>query len=178
MSTKYQSEKLTIEIVSAILGLIQSGARYTSKEIVSILASDFSPEHTRTYLYRLRDQGDIGGGAYKGYTITRRGASKLKRLRLTPLVQRQNWDAKWRMVIYDIPEEYRKERDLVRRLIKQLGFRQLQQSVWVHPLPCLNEFEVIRNAYGINNHLLLLEVNHSRVFSSLLKSFHLQEIEE
>ena len=76
------------------------------------------------------------------------------------------------------PEKFRRERNMVRELIKQLGFLQLQQSVWAHPLPCLEQFKKIRDAYGIESHLLLLEAEHDEEFVELLKQFHLHHIEK
>ncbi|KKR31943.1 MAG: PaaX domain protein [Candidatus Gottesmanbacteria bacterium GW2011_GWC2_39_8] len=49
------------------------------------------------------------------------------------------WDKLWRIVIYDIPEEQRKERRRLRIKLKTLGFGQWQRSVWVSPHP-VNEF--------------------------------------
>lgn len=42
-----------------------------------------------------------------------------------------NWDGKWRIVIFDIPEQKRLIRDLFRRNLKKWGFRHLQKSVWI-----------------------------------------------
>ena len=46
-----------------------------------------------------------------------------------------NWDGKWRIFIFDIPERLRKYRDFLRTELSSLGFYQLQKSVWIHPLP-------------------------------------------
>ncbi len=43
------------------------------------------------------------------------------------------WDGKWRVVIFDVPERVRGRRDFLRRELSELGFRQLQKSVWVTP---------------------------------------------
>lgn len=43
----------------------------------------------------------------------------------------KNWDGKWRIVIFDIPEQKRLIRDLFRRNLKKWGFKHLQKSVWV-----------------------------------------------
>lgn len=45
--------------------------------------------------------------------------------------EEQEWDGKWRVVIFDIPEEKRRIRDLFRRKLKRWGFKNWQQSVWV-----------------------------------------------
>lgn len=44
-----------------------------------------------------------------------------------------NWDHKWRLVIFDIPEKHRLARDVFRRRIKEMGFYQIQKSVFVYP---------------------------------------------
>lgn len=41
------------------------------------------------------------------------------------------WDGKWRIVIFDIPEQKRLVRDLFRRNLKKWGFKNLQKSVWI-----------------------------------------------
>ncbi|MBI2595979.1 CRISPR-associated endonuclease Cas2 [Candidatus Daviesbacteria bacterium] len=41
------------------------------------------------------------------------------------------WDGKWRIVIFDIPENKRKIRVLFRRRLVQWGFKKWQLSVWV-----------------------------------------------
>jgi len=45
------------------------------------------------------------------------------------------WDKKWRMINFDIPEESRNTRNRIRYSLKQLGFKNLQRSLWVSPLP-------------------------------------------
>lgn len=44
---------------------------------------------------------------------------------------RYNWDGKWRIIVFDIPEAKRLIRDLLRERLKRWGFTQLQKSVWV-----------------------------------------------
>lgn len=43
------------------------------------------------------------------------------------------WDGKWRVVIFDIPEQARKRRDQLRGLLKRNGFKKLQASVFISP---------------------------------------------
>lgn len=44
-----------------------------------------------------------------------------------------SWDKKWRLVIFDIPEEKRRLRDYLRRYLKTLGFGKVQRSIWISP---------------------------------------------
>lgn len=54
---------------------------------------------------------------------------------LIPLRRFQNnkWDNKWRILIFDIEEKSRIIRDLLRKKLKELGFAQWQESVYVTP---------------------------------------------
>ena len=53
------------------------------------------------------------------------------------------WDKKWRIVIFDIPEELHKNRNQFRAKLKNLGFYMLQKSVFVIPYPCEKELGYI-----------------------------------
>jgi len=44
------------------------------------------------------------------------------------------------IVIYDIPEEKKKERDWFRRHLKKFNFIMIQRSVWVGPSPLPKDF--------------------------------------
>jgi len=46
---------------------------------------------------------------------------------------KQNWDKKLRLVIFDVQEINRFKRNQLRRLLKQLGFIMIQKSVWLSP---------------------------------------------
>lgn len=43
----------------------------------------------------------------------------------------EKWDGKWRIVVWDIPEQKRIIRNLFRRNLKKWGFKSLQKSVWI-----------------------------------------------
>lgn len=48
---------------------------------------------------------------------------------------KKKWDGKWRLILWDIPESSRIQRDRLRRFCKALGFYQLQKSVFIRPSP-------------------------------------------
>jgi phenylacetic acid degradation operon negative regulatory protein len=43
----------------------------------------------------------------------------------------KEWDGKYRIVIFDIPEQKKLVRNLFRRNLKKWGFKPLQKSVWI-----------------------------------------------
>lgn len=48
----------------------------------------------------------------------------------------RQWDKKWRIVMFDIPEKERGFRDILREHLQGLNFYKLQQSVFASPHPC------------------------------------------
>ncbi len=51
------------------------------------------------------------------------------------LPDKREWDEKWRMVVFDIPESARPQRNRLRQLLKINGFKTIQKSVYVNPQP-------------------------------------------
>jgi len=52
------------------------------------------------------------------------------------LNKNKKWDGKWRVLVFDIPESRRFDRDNIRRALISIGFMRLQDSVWVYPYNC------------------------------------------
>ena len=48
---------------------------------------------------------------------------------------KQKWDKKWRIIFFDIPEKKRHLRDYLRTVIKFIGFKEFQKSIWIYPYP-------------------------------------------
>lgn len=48
----------------------------------------------------------------------------------------KKWDGKWRIVSFDIPQEHKPIRDVLRSLLMRAGFKQVQKSVYIHPHTC------------------------------------------
>jgi phenylacetic acid degradation operon negative regulatory protein len=63
------------------------------------------------------------------------------RIRYAKIKPAGPWDKKWRIVLYDIPEDEREARNAFRDHLKQLGLRKLQQSAGIHPYDCKNEVD-------------------------------------
>lgn len=61
----------------------------------------------------------------------------------------QKWDGKWRVVLFDIPENRKKLRESLRFHLKQLKFYEFQKSVFVHPYDCKDEIDYLIEFYDI-----------------------------
>lgn len=66
------------------------------------------------------------------------------------------WDKKWRLIIFDIPENKRSIRDRIRKIFKSAGFYKLQDSVWVYPYDCEDVVGLLKTDYGIGRDLLYI----------------------
>lgn len=69
----------------------------------------------------------------------------------------EKWDGKWRLVIWDIPEKRRNARDLLRHQLKQLGFQQLQKSVWASKKNCTAILREYIKKVGIDEWVKVVE---------------------
>ena len=146
MSSRRHGNKIVADITKAILFAFKTVNHLTIQQIVSELDDEYSELRIRKRVYSLRYQGLIAGDIKQDLILTDRGVWALEDLSFCQLIQHKKWDKKWRMVIFDIPEAKRPARDQIRRLLKDLGFLKLQISVWVHPLPCLEQFRIIRES--------------------------------
>ena len=59
------------------------------------------------------------------------------------LQQQDKWDGLWRIVIFDVPERFKKGRNALSSKLKQLGLYPLQKSVFIYPYECKDEIDFI-----------------------------------
>ncbi|EKD56945.1 MAG: hypothetical protein ACD_58C00039G0006 [uncultured bacterium] len=85
----------------------------------------------------------------------------------------EKWDGLWRVVIFDVPEEKKVARDVLRNKLKELGFVQLQKSVFVLPYPCKKEIDIIRETYKIWPHVTYMLVKEIDLQEKLVNHFNL-----
>jgi CRISPR-associated endonuclease Cas2 len=65
----------------------------------------------------------------------------------------KKWDKKWRIVAFDIPEKKRAARRALKTKLDQLGFVQLQESIYVYPYPCEKEVRYLCSIYEVNDYI-------------------------
>lgn len=70
------------------------------------------------------------------------------------------WDRKWRLIIFDIPNDKRVASGAFSNKLKDLGFYRLQKSVYLYPFPCEKEIEFITSIFDIREHILILNVSN------------------
>lgn len=83
------------------------------------------------------------------------------------------WDKKWRVVLFDIPEDKKGARDALRQKLTSLGFQELQKSVLIYPFPCRDELDFLIEYLGLRRYVRILEATDIDVTPHLKKRFQL-----
>ena len=79
-----------------------------------------------------------------------------------PLLHLQNkpWDGRWRIVMFDIAEIYKRKRDDLREKLKELGFGMLQESVFITPHDIIKDFSEYAESIGLRDSVDVLEASY------------------
>ena len=83
------------------------------------------------------------------------------------------WDRKWRIVMFDVPEKHKKARDALSRSLKNMGFEQLQKSVFVHPFECSKEIIFVAEFFNVRPYIRHVLADHIDNEAMLKKKFNL-----
>ncbi|MBI2017728.1 helix-turn-helix transcriptional regulator [Candidatus Daviesbacteria bacterium] len=67
------------------------------------------------------------------------------------------WDGKWRIVIFDIPENKKVVREVLRGRLKLWGFQLWQKSVWASKKNLTNKLRGLIKELGIEDWVLVIE---------------------
>lgn len=127
---------------------------------------------------RLKKRGYIAlTKTQKGWLLKllRRGEQRLNEIDFQNLkLQKQKlWDGKWRLYIFDIPEEQRTARDLLRRKLRQLGLYNVQRSVFAYPYDCRQELGMVSDHYKVTRFATYVETSFIDIDEELRKQFNL-----
>ena len=92
--------------------------------------------------------------------ITKEGEKKALKFKIDEMEIKKpaKWDGEWRVVIFDIPERFKKAREALRKKLKDLGFIKLQESVFVLPYECEDEINFIMEVFLIRPFVRFMRV--------------------
>ena len=108
-------------------------------------------------------------------TITEKGMKRALKYKLNQLKIQSPmlWDKKWRVVIFDVPENKKRNRDYFRSYLSNLGFFRLNESVFIYPHSCFDEIEFLRQISGIGKEVTYMIVENIETSADLKKHFNL-----
>ncbi|MDQ5971475.1 MAG: hypothetical protein QG566_421 [Patescibacteria group bacterium] len=97
-----------------------------------------------------------------GFTrLTKEGKKKAHSIKLdndTTLLN-TTWDGSWRIIMLDLPEERKAERESLRYLLKKAGFVCLKNSAWISPYTFELMFYNIKKDLNLSTELVILVTN-------------------
>lgn len=146
----------TLFLVPASIGVSKTsrGAHITFTRAGSMLA-ELNYETIKRAIRRLQEKGWLK----ENLRITKAGQERITGIvPLQALRERERkWDGRWRLVIFDIPEKKRGERDVLRVTLHRLRFAQLQKSIWVSAHPYLGDVRSIIKERRLDSYVMLAE---------------------
>lgn len=90
--------------------------------------------------------------------ITDKGRQKILKYNLEQMELKRKTDGKWRVIIYDVANLKKYQRDNFRIILEKLQFLRLQESVYLTPFVCDKEIEYLREVFDVGNEVLVLKV--------------------
>jgi len=139
-----------VSVSQVVLLILSQTGRATFRQLrahpyARILGAQRSENSFYTALARLKRRRAITRTADHHYELTSAGEyaalkafvrkehRELEVKQSTAKATAQQWDGKWRIVLFDVPEGKRPIRDYLRNVLKRHGFREFQRSMWVWP---------------------------------------------
>lgn len=163
------SELVLLLIATPIALSSPYGSGRITKEFMEYLEDKLTPEEMEGIqsgkvsqaLYRLRKRKIIDIFEKDGLVhiyLTEKGKKRTIKADLNKISIQQPdvWDNKWRMVMFDIPEDKRSAREALRKKLKNLKLFQFQKSVWIYPYDCQREIDLIASVFDIGEHITIL----------------------
>ncbi|MEW6610904.1 MAG: hypothetical protein AB1352_04770 [Patescibacteria group bacterium] len=180
-------KKIKDTISNVILPILGAGALLTvalvAPNIVQILdinghAHRFPRDRVKRSLKHLERRNCIRRASKRSewnYILTEKGEKLLQKKHIAQLTipKPPSWDRKWRMVIFDIPENFNKARNALRWKLKQLGFHYLNLSVWIYPYECQDEINAIADYYAVGRFVRFLRLEYFDGMEELAHHFRL-----
>lgn len=149
------------------LALVFPGAGYVYKEFKKEQWEKAKRRGRLNYtIKRLEKQNLVSWKEKDGeliLTLTEQGKKKVLKYKIDEMriEKPKKWDGFFRVIVFDIPEREREARNTFRKKLKNLGFYQLQKSVFVCPYECREEVDFLRHELDIAkfvNYILAKEI--------------------
>jgi hypothetical protein len=107
----------------------------------------------------LIEQLPSGQTQYARLTRAGRVKASSQKLDASGSILDPNWDGKWRIILLDLPESRKNERESLRYLLKKAGFVMLKNSAWISPYPFEHLFTNIKKDLGLTSELMIITTN-------------------
>ena len=132
-------------------------------EQLGAFPDDLTINERRALIANIRRQGLIEITKRDGNLVIQpsvKAIHRIQRAQISTLFVRPQtkWDGTWRMVSYDIPARYSKQRRLFTQELHRLGFTLIKDSTWFHPYPCFDAVSELIAFCGLSNFVMVAEI--------------------
>jgi DNA-binding transcriptional regulator PaaX len=105
--------------------------------------------------------------------ITELGKRKVLEYKLgtMQLARKEKWDGKWRIVMFDIPEQKKRVRNAISYKIKDIGMHPIQKSVFVFPYSCKDEIDFVGEMFGVRKNIIYIEAMYIEGADNIKRHF-------
>jgi len=129
--------------------------------------------HFQKYIYNLKAQGLVVENSNEQVKLSKKGKERLTALKNKRILHKDSYEKqagnKIVIVSYDLPTPFNKERDILREILKRLGFTMIHKSVWVGKVKIPKDFIVAIEKLGILKFIEILEVTKNGSLNQLIK---------
>ena len=94
------------------------------------------------------------------------------------LARQKNWDGKWHIVIFDIPEKYGKARRALSWKIRQMGAFSMQKSVFIYPFFWRDEIDFVTEFFHVSPYVRYIEAFQVEGEKDLCRHFDLPPLKD
>jgi len=182
-----QKQSLSEKILLHLAGCVDAGCSYTFQKRTGIsgkLIRSFirtNKKDFRTSITELKKEKFIEKKTnYDGsvvVSLTDRGKLRALNIRFRRLNdKKEKWDGKWRMVAFDIPEEFRKGRNALHYRMHMAGFYELQKSIFLYPHECEKEIRDFVALFELQKYVCFALLDSIDGQEFLKKKFRLSEL--
>lgn len=92
--------------------------------------------------------------------VTEKGKNRLLEYNFENIrIKSKRRDGKWRLIMFDIPEYKKSEREIFRKKLIQLGCVRVQDSVFACAFPCKDEVDFLSNYLEIVGFVTIVSLN-------------------
>jgi len=104
---------------------------------------------------------NISSGTHNYARLTKEGKKKAHSIKLDGdnAVLNTSWDGYWRMILLDLPEDRKNEREALRYLLKKAGFICVKNSVWISMYSFEHLFTNIKKDLNLTTEMMIIVTN-------------------
>ncbi len=173
---KLTAKKLLLSLAQISLPFFQASSIYKTGANKLLSGIYCEKEEISDKIKYLKQMGYIRSFSEKKekyIEITKKGRSRINQIKseILEISRPKKWDGKWRIVIFDIPDDKKTCRDRLRRSFRRLRFIMVQESVYVFPFECTVEVDQMADELGVSRFVSMFIADVVRNEELLIQKF-------